>query len=85
MPWRDLLSPAQRFRSALPASLREYEGFYTLTPADLTSLPRTGLIRTGWQAVHNTASAAAVSQDEIPFVAPADHSLRPELVRCYSE
>jgi hypothetical protein len=36
MPWRDLLSPAQRFQvMALPASLREYEAFYTLTPADL--------------------------------------------------
>ena len=36
MPWQDLLSPAQRFQvTALPASLREYEEFYTLTSADL--------------------------------------------------
>ena len=36
MPWQDLLSPAQRFQvMALPASLREYEELYTLTPADL--------------------------------------------------
>lgn len=35
MPWRDLLSPAQRAQvMALPASLREYEELYTLTPAD---------------------------------------------------
>src|SRR3954453_14407353 len=36
MPWRDLLSPAQRAQvMALPVSLREYEELYTLTPADL--------------------------------------------------
>lgn len=36
MPWRDLLSPAQRAQvMALPLSLREYEELYTLTPADL--------------------------------------------------
>lgn len=36
MPWQDLLSPAQRLQvMALPASLREYEEFYTLIPADL--------------------------------------------------
>ena len=36
MPWRDLLSPTQRAQvMALPASLREYEALYTLTPADL--------------------------------------------------
>jgi len=35
MPWQDLLSPAQRAQvMALPASLREYEELYTLTPAD---------------------------------------------------
>ena len=35
MPWRDLLSPAQRAQvMELPTSLREYEEFYTLTPAD---------------------------------------------------
>lgn len=35
MPWRDLLSSAQRAQvMALPASLREYEELYTLTPAD---------------------------------------------------
>jgi TnpA family transposase len=36
MPWRDLLSPTQRVQVvALPTSLREYEGLYTLTPADM--------------------------------------------------
>ena len=36
MPWRNLLSPAQRIQVlALPTSLREYEQLYTLTPADL--------------------------------------------------
>ena len=35
MPWRDLLSPAQRAQvMELPTRLREYEEFYTLTPAD---------------------------------------------------
>jgi TnpA family transposase len=35
MPWRDLLSPAQRAHVlALPTSLREFEELYTLTPAD---------------------------------------------------
>jgi hypothetical protein len=35
MPWQDLLSPAQRAQVlALPASLREFEDLYTLTPAD---------------------------------------------------
>ena len=35
MPWRDLLSPAQRAQvMALPTGLREYEELYTLTPAD---------------------------------------------------
>ena len=36
MPWPDLLTPAQRVQILeLPASLREYEELYTLTPADL--------------------------------------------------
>ena len=35
MPWRDLLSPAQCAQvMELPTRLREYEEFYTLTPAD---------------------------------------------------
>ena len=35
MPWRDLLSLAQRTQLlALPTTLREFEEFYTLTPTD---------------------------------------------------
>ena len=46
MPWRDLLSPAQRAQvMALPVSLRDYEELYTLTPADL-----------GFVAAHRTSA-----------------------------
>ena len=50
MPWRDLLSPAQRAQvMALPTSLREYEELYTLTPADqeFVTVHRTNANRLG--------------------------------------
>ena len=50
MPWRDLLSPAQRAQvMALPTSLREYEELYTLTPADqeFVAMHRTNANRLG--------------------------------------
>ena len=57
MPWRDLLSSAQRAQvMALPVSLREYEELTRLLPPIWNLWRRIALVRTGWVLPCNSAS-----------------------------